>query len=60
MDDYILEHKPNVWIHGHLHNTTLYKIGDTRIICNPLGYPYENMNKRDITIDLNNFDITNK
>lgn len=60
MDDYIIEHKPNVWIHGHLHNTSLYKIGDTRIVCNPLAYPYENMNRRNITIDLNTLDITSK
>lgn len=27
------------WIHGHLHNSSDYFIGDTRVICNPKGYP---------------------
>jgi predicted phosphodiesterase len=33
--------KPAVWIHGHTHTRCEYKIGDTRIICNPAGYPSE-------------------
>lgn len=30
--------KPDVWIHGHTHDTIDTKIGDTRIVCNPRGY----------------------
>ena len=29
---------PKLWIHGHTHLSTDYMLGDTRIICNPLGY----------------------
>ena len=36
--------KPKVWIHGHTHYHFDYKIGDTRIYCNPRGYLGENRN----------------
>jgi Icc-related predicted phosphoesterase len=36
--DLIEERRPALWIHGHTHTTTDYSIGDTRIVCNPLGY----------------------
>ena len=31
---------PNIvlWTHGHTHDVLDYKIGETRIICNPRGY----------------------
>jgi len=30
-----------LWIHGHMHNHSDYIKGDTRIVCNPRGYPNE-------------------
>ena len=35
----IYEHSPELWVHGHIHDTRDYMIGDTRIVCNPKGYP---------------------
>ena len=32
---------PNVWIHGHTHDTIDMKLHDTRIVCNPRGYVRE-------------------
>lgn len=32
---------PDLWIHGHMHNSSDYTIGKTRILCNPRGYPHE-------------------
>lgn len=29
--------RPTLWIHGHVHESFDYLIGDTRIICNPRG-----------------------
>ena len=29
---------PNYWIHGHIHDTQDYNIGDTNILTNPRGY----------------------
>jgi len=39
MDNFIL-HNPNIklWCHGHIHQSKDYKIGGTRVICNPRGY----------------------
>ena len=37
----IEEFQPDVWIHGHTHDTFDYMIGKTRILCNPRGYPEE-------------------
>ena len=40
--EYLIKDKrPLVWIHGHVHHKCDYVIGNTRIICNPLGYPGE-------------------
>ena len=35
------ETAPQFWIHGHSHVPCDYRIGPTRIVCNPLGYPDE-------------------
>ena len=34
----ILEYHPAVWVHGHMHDSKRYNIGQTEVICNPLGY----------------------
>jgi Icc-related predicted phosphoesterase len=41
--DYFIEQNQNIklWIHGHTHGFADYMIGNTRVICNPLGYPHE-------------------
>jgi len=31
----------DLWIHGHTHNSFDYELGDTRVVCNPRGYPNE-------------------
>lgn len=41
LDKFILEHQPNVWAHGHMHNYSDYMIDKTNVICNPFGYPSE-------------------
>jgi len=42
LDDFILDHEHiALWTHGHVHTPFDYKIGDTRVVCNPLGYPSE-------------------
>lgn len=33
--------QPKLWIHGHTHEPCDYRLGDTRVVCNPGGYPYE-------------------
>jgi hypothetical protein len=30
-----------VWIHGHVHTSSDYVLGHTRVLCNPRGYPDE-------------------
>lgn len=37
----IIEQKPILWVHGHIHAPSDYFIEKTRVICNPLGYPGE-------------------
>lgn len=43
LKDFILRTHPNLWIHGHIHEPSDYYIGKTRVICNPVGYPGENL-----------------
>lgn len=35
-------HRPALWVHGHVHNSSDYRIGETRVVCNPHGYGNEN------------------
>ena len=37
----IHSYNPKLWIHGHTHIGIDYKVRDTRVVCNPLGYPGE-------------------
>lgn len=34
--------QPELWVHGHVHNSSDYHVGKTRILCNPHGYGSEN------------------
>jgi len=48
MQDFILYHQPDFWIHGHIHTPSRYNIGKTEVICNPHGYidePYNGFDK---------------
>lgn len=38
LEEEINSSKPDIWIHGHTHNSFAYKIGQTRVYCNPFGY----------------------
>lgn len=38
--DYMLGYS-DLWIHGHAHDSFDYKVGKTRIICNPRGYVFK-------------------
>ena len=41
LDEVLEKYSPNYWIHGHMHNSCNYKVGDCNVICNPRGYPGE-------------------
>lgn len=32
---------PRLWIHGHTHASLDYQLEETRVVCNPFGYPHE-------------------
>ena len=42
LDHIILTGKIKTWVHGHMHQTSDYVIGQTRICANPRGYNGEN------------------
>ena len=42
MSKLIETYQPALWIHGHVHKSSDYRVGDTRIVCNPHGYGTEN------------------
>ena len=35
-------YRPDLWVHGHVHNSSDYRIGQTRVLANPHGYGFEN------------------
>jgi len=38
LEPLILERRPALWIHGHTHTPFDYRVGGTRVVCNPRGY----------------------
>lgn len=36
---------PDLWVHGHLHNSSDYVVGSTRVVCNPRGYSRESSSR---------------
>jgi len=34
--------RPDLWVHGHVHESFDYRAGATRVVCNPHGYGTEN------------------
>jgi DNA repair exonuclease SbcCD nuclease subunit len=43
--DFSLFPKTKLWVHGHVHDEFDYAVEgmpDLRVVCNPLGYPFEN------------------
>lgn len=44
---------PALWVHGHIHTSSDFRIGATRIVCNPRGYPgIESGFNASLTVDL--------
>jgi Icc-related predicted phosphoesterase len=41
LDEFVVESKAALWIHGHVHTAQDYDLGETRVVCNPRGYPGE-------------------
>jgi Icc-related predicted phosphoesterase len=42
LSEIIWDHRPELWVHGHVHHSTAYTVGETCIVCNPRGYGTEN------------------
>jgi Icc-related predicted phosphoesterase len=55
LEDFIIRTHPAMWIHGHVHKVFDYFIGQTRIICNPIGYADEPVigAKENLIIEIN-------
>lgn len=55
LEDFIIEQKPQCWIHGHVHTPVRYKINETEVICNPHGYIDEKYNgyEKELIIEVN-------
>lgn len=42
LTELIEERRPELWVHGHMHDSFDYRAGATRVMCNPKGYHSEN------------------
>jgi predicted phosphodiesterase len=42
----IIDHGPDLWVHGHTHKSFDYMLGKTRVIVNPFGYKDVEMNPK--------------
>lgn len=53
LDELIKEHNIDIWVHGHTHDPVDINVHGTRILCNPKGYPRENVDwNEDCLFDL--------
>jgi len=43
LDSLVAKSHADVWIHGHTHSVFDYELGSTRVLCNPRGYPKEDV-----------------
>ena len=43
----------DVWIHGHMHDSFDYSIGNCRVVCNPRGYPQRDGSPENLRFDPN-------
>ncbi len=41
LDQLVIDSRAALWIHGHVHTFQDYRLGETRVLCNPRGYPVE-------------------
>lgn len=41
----IREWQPSLWLHGHTHGSFDYRVGNTRVVCNPRGYAKDGVNE---------------
>ena len=44
LEDVIEKYRPELWVHGHTHVPCDYELFNTRVVCNPRGYPGEAQN----------------
>ncbi|UVC06793.1 metallophosphoesterase [Rhizobium sp. TH2] len=51
LEGMIADRGPDLWVHGHVHHKLDYRIGSTRVICNPRGY-YGDANFADFDIGM--------
>lgn len=42
LSDLIERYEPSLWVHGHMHETFDYQVGETRVVCSPRGCGTEN------------------
>lgn len=46
LEELMHRHRPALWVHGHVHHASDYRVGDTRVVCNPRGYQSANWSER--------------
>lgn len=55
LESMMLDYGPELWLHGHTHNSVDYHIGGTRVVTNPRGHERHELNpafKPDLVIEV--------
>jgi len=52
LDDPYYRCPAKYWIHGHSHEGVSHMVEDTRVLCNPYGYPFEDHNQCDLGLTI--------
>lgn len=43
LEELVARSRARLWVHGHIHAVSDYQIAETRVVCNPRGYPFQNV-----------------
>lgn len=45
LEGLMIKYKPAYWVFGHTHTSYYGEVGQTKLLCNPYGYPHESVAK---------------
>lgn len=54
LTDLMDRYRPALWVHGHVHASRDYMVGETRIVANPRGYVFETGHGKRRTVEVEN------
>jgi len=52
LEDLIESSGPDLWVHGHTHRKTNYRLHDTTVVSHPFGYPHQTISSEPLILSI--------